>query len=439
MAHSENEYKDYEEQLNHLQQDALSYFLTQMNPVTGLIADNNKPGSPASISATGMGVSCFICAAEKGFMTREEALDRILLVMRFLRNTEQSKSEKASGYKGFYYHFLDMETGERFWNCELSTIDTAIMIAGILSAVHYFTGEEEKEKEVCELALELYERIDWQWATNGKNYISHGWKPRTGFLKYNWDKGFSEAHILYILAMGAPKHSISGELYKTWIETFEVKTIYDRKYFYAGPLFIYQMSHLWVHFDGIRDKRNREENLDYFENSKQATCVQQSYAIENPHNFSGYHSLCWGITASDGPGPSHRTINDKKIKFYDYKARGVPYGPDDGTISPWAVIASLPFVPALVLETIQAELDVMKSFNKKGKAIYASFNPTWKNKKQLNKGWVSEYQFGINQGPIIIMIQNFQSQLIWNLLKVCPAIEQGLLKGGFEGGWLQEK
>ncbi len=438
MEHTKKEFKDYEEQLNHLQKDALSYFLGQMNPVTGLIADNNKPGSPASISATGMGVSCFICGAEKGYISREEALNRILLSLRFLKNSEQSKNEDATGYKGFYYHFLDMETGKRMWDSELSTIDTAIMIAGILSAVHYFNREDKKEKEVCTLAVELYERIDWQWATNSKSYISHGWKPKTGFLKYNWDKGFSEAHILYILALGAPKHSISGELYKAWIETFEVKTIYDRKYFYAGPLFIYQMSHLWIHFSGIRDKRNQEEDLDYFENSKQATCVQQSYAIENPHNHVGYHSLCWGITASDGPGPGVRTVKGKKVKFYDYKARGVPYGPDDGTISPWAVIASLPFAPALVLETIEAEMNVIKPIENIGKGLYASFNPTYKKRKK-DKEWVSEYQFGINQGPIIIMIENFQSQLIWNLLKACPAVQKGLRKGGFEGGWLQEK
>ena len=424
--------------LREMQQDALSYFLENMHPVTGLVKDKNAEGSPASIAATGMGISCLVCAVENGFIPREVAVEKILITLRFFEQSEQSRSKDASGYKGFYYHFLDMETGKRAWRSELSTIDTAILIAGILSATHYFTKDNVNERAIGSITKALYERVDWKWALHGSDFICHGWKPGRGFLKYYWDKGYSEAHILYILALGSATHPIEPGSYKKWIRSFETRELYERRYIHAGPLFIHQMSQLWLHFDGIMDDRNIDEGFDYFTNSREATYVQQCYAMDNPKKLQGYHSMSWGITASDGPGPAKRIVNGETIKFYNYTARGIPEGPDDGTLSPWAVVASLPFAPELVTDTVKMQVEQLELYDVEKKGLYASYNPTWPaTKGSKEKWWVSPYHFGINHGPIILMIENYYTGLLWTLMKKCVVIRTGLQKAGFKGGWLE--
>lgn len=430
---------DYGEMLHDIQKDALHYFVDHMDPHTGLVADKSEAGSVASIAATGIGISCLVCGVENGWISRGAAVEKILVTLNFFINSEQSRDKDATGYKGFYYHFLDMKTGRRACRSELSTIDTAILIAGILSATHYFTKDSVNEKAIAKLSKALYERVDWNWATNGKDFVCHGWKPGSGFLKYYWDKGYSEAHILYILALGAPAFPIKSFCYTNWVHSFEVRELYDRKYIHAGPLFIHQMSQLWLHFEGIKDKLNEDLGFDYFENSRKATSIQQCYAIDNPKGFKGYHALSWGITASDGPGPGTRTIDGRKIRFYHYKARGIPEGPDDGTLSPWAVLASLPFAPDLVKETIAMEINNLGLYDAKGRGLYASYNPSWPGKNGNLAGWLSPLHFGINHGPIIMMIENYNTGLIWALMKKCPAIIEGLKKAGFTGGWLAEE
>ena len=341
--------------------------------------------------------------------------------------------------KGFYYHFLDMQTGRRALECELSTVDTAIFIAGALTAGAYFTGNEEEESEIRELAEILYRRIDWKWALNGGTTISHGWKPESGFLPYRWDTGYSEALILYVLALGSPTFAIDPQGYREWTATFEWKKIYDIEYLYAGPLFIHQMSHLWLDFRGIHDDFNRKTGMDYFENSRRATYVQRQYGIENPQGFSHYHKFGWGLTASDGPGPAVLEVDGIRREFFDYTARGAPFGPDDGTISPWAVVASLPFAPEIVIDTVRHAIERL---NLKGQSPYgfdASFNPTFPEAGRNPHGWVSPWIFGLNQGPIILMIENFQSELIWKTVWKCRYIVEGLRRAGFRDGWLDNE
>jgi hypothetical protein len=187
---------------------------------------------------------------------------------------------------------------------------------------------------------------------NGGETVSHGWKSESGFLPGTW-QGYSEALILYALGLGSPTNSLTAHNYQAWASTYKWKKIYDYEYLYAGPLFIHQLSHVWIDFREIQDQFMRERGIDYFENSRRATQVQQQYAVRNPLGFAGYDEFCWGITASDGPGPSTKTIDGIEREFKDYVARGVPYGPDDGTIAPWAVVASLPFAPEIVLPTIE--------------------------------------------------------------------------------------
>jgi hypothetical protein len=328
-----------------------------------------------------------------------------------------------------------MQSGRRVWNCELSTVDSAFLVAGALTAAAYFDRDSEAEHEIRTLADELYRRADWQWAQNGGASVTHGWKPERGFLKYRWE-GYDEALLLYVLGLGSPTHPLPDASYAAWLSTYAWKKFYDCEFVYAGPLFIHQLSHVWIDFRGIQDKYMRNKGLDYFENSRRATCMQQRYAIQNPQEFAGYSECCWGITASDGPGPSTKTIDGVKRVFFGYEARGAPNGPDDGTLSPWAVIASLPFAPEIVLPTIRYFVNDIHLEQSEPYCFKASFNPSYPVKSGREVGWVSPCNYGLNQGPIVLMIENHRSGLLWRLMRQCPYIVAGLRRAGFSGGWL---
>lgn len=423
-----------QEMLDNLCRATFEYFRNEADPRTGLIADKTKPKSPSSIAAVGMGLSAYVVAAERGWLSRADAFARTLKVLRFFQASHQGPEPNATGYKGFYYHFLHMRTGRRAWRCELSTVDTAILMAGVLTAAGYFTAKGEEE--IGELAHRLYRRVDWQWALNGGATISHGWKAESGFLPCRWDADYSEALILYILALGSPTFPIDPKGYREWTSTFQWKKLYGIEHLYAGPLFIHQMSHLWLDFRGIYDDFNRSRGIDYFENSRRATYVQQQYGIANPMGFAHYHKCGWGLTASDGPGPKDLKIDGVRRVFFGYEARGAPFGPDDGTISPWAVVASLPFAPEIVIDTIRHAIERL---HLKGHTLYgfdASFNSTYPETSRNPNGWVSPWIFGLNQGPIILMVENFQSGLVWSTIRKCRYVVTGLRAAGFRGGWL---
>jgi hypothetical protein len=426
------------ETLETLQSQTFTYFLKYFNPANGLIADKSSPDSHSSIAVVGLGITSYVVALEKNLISREESIHKILRILNFFYAGHQGPEKDAMGYKGFYYHFLHMDTGRRAWESELSTIDTAIFMAGALTAACYFTGTNKEEKEIRRLVDVLYRRIDWRWALNGGTMICHGWKPESGFLNYYWNEGYSEAIILYILALGSPTFSIDPVGYRNWTSTFKWANVEGIEYIHAGPLFIHQMSHLWLDFQGIQDDLNTKYKIDYFENSRRATFIQQQYAIKNPLNFKHYGENNWGFTASDGPGPASMIIDGKEKIFYDYIARGVPFGPDDGTISPWAVVASLPFAPDIVLGTIRHAIKILKDNNSFNDGFDASFNPVFQIAGTEGNGWVSPWKFGLNEGPMVIMIENFQTQLIWNVIKRSAYIRNGLRSAGFTGGWLDQ-
>lgn len=426
------------EMLGQLLSDTFTYFINEINPLNGLIADKTQPGSPSSIAAQGLGLASYVVAVKRGLMSRPVAIKKILTVLRFFNSCHQGPETDAMGYKGFYYHFLDMQTGQRVWECELSTVDSAFFIAGALTAANYFNKDNDEEAEIRNLADILYKRMDWQWALNGTNTICHGWKPETGFLPYRWDCDYSEALLLYILALGSPTFPIERKGYVEWTSTFKLKTIYDIEHLYSGPLFTHQLSHIWIDFRGINDDFNRKTGIDYFENSKRATHVQREYAIENKNGFAHYGKYCWGLTASDGPGPMILDIDGKQRVFYDYIARGAPYGPDDGTVAPWAVVASLPFAPEIVIDTIRHAIERLNLKRHKWSGFDASFNTTYPEKTKNRHGWIAPWKFGLNEGPIILMIENYESGLIWEIMKQCPYIIKGLQKAGFRGGWMDK-
>jgi len=242
--------------------------------------------------------------------------------------------------------------------------------------------------------------------------------------------------VLYVLGLGSPTHPLPAESYAAWASTYEWKSSYGYDYLYAGPLFTHQISHIWIDFRGIQDAFMRDKRSDYFENTRRATYVQRCYAIDNPLEFAGYGEDCWGITASDGPGPDTIKVNGVVRQFFDYLGRGVPYGPDDGTIGPWSAVASLPFAPEIVLPAIDYLVHQVNL--KTGPyGFKATFNPTYPDKSSNPYGWISPWHFGLNQGPIVLMIENHRTGLLWRLMRDCPYVVTGLRRAGFTGGWLR--
>jgi hypothetical protein len=419
--------------LDTLQWVSLIYYLRETNRENGLVADKTMPGSPSSIAAVGLSLATAPVVVEREILTREEASRIVLRKLRFFRDSPQGPEPDATGYKGFYYHFLDMETGRRVWNCELSTIDSGFLIAGMLTAAAYFDQDNEVEAQIRKIADALYRRVDWEWACDGQASITHGWRPETGFIPHRYE-GYDEGLLLYILALGSPTYPIGVEGYAAWCSTFQWKSIYDIEYLYSGPLFTHQLSHLFIDLRGIQDRFMAERGIDYFENSRRATYVHRDYAIRNPLQFERYNEVCWGFTAADGPGWTTKTLKGIERRFFDYVARGAPFGPDDGTISPWVVVASLPFAPEIVLPTIQhfnsLDLGMLDSYGFK-----TSFNPTYP-VEGSSSGWVSPWYFGIDQGPLVLMIENYRTGLLWSITKHCPYIVEGLRRAGFKNGWL---
>jgi len=424
-----------EQDLNQLQLTTLQYYLHESNPANGLIRDKTEKSAPASIAAVGLALAALPILVERGVVAREFAPQVDLITLRFFRDSPHGPEPDATGYKGLYYHFLDMKSGRRAWNCELSTIDSAFLFAGMLTCAAYFDADTAEEGEVRRLAAEVYARADWQWALNGGPALSHGWRPESGFIPHYW-KGYDEAPLVYFLGLGSPSFPLPSESYAAYCSTYQWRELYGREVLYSGPLFTHQLSHLWIDFRGIRDRFMLEHNTDYFENSRQATYVHQAYAIDNPRGFAGYGEHCWGITATDGPGWAKRMVNGVEREFYDYVARGAPDGPDDGTIAPWVVLASLPFAPEIVIPTINhmAHLDI--GVNSRY-GFKPSFNQTWEVSDSPTGWWVSPYHFGVDQGPVALMIENYRTGLIWNIMRRSPYIVNGLKRAGFQGGWLE--
>ncbi|MBY5454160.1 hypothetical protein HFO91_31805 [Rhizobium leguminosarum] len=421
-----------DEFLELFQHAAFDYFLEQSNPENGLVADTSRAGSPASIAVVGFALSCYPVGVERGWMTRAEAAARTLATLRFFGSSSQSELPDATGFKGFYYHFLDMKDGRRAWNCEVSVIDTTLLLAGILTAGVYFGENEPNEDEIRGLADSLYRRVDFDWACGGERTARQGWKPEGGFIHYGWN-GYDEAIVLYVLGLASPTCPLPEHSYIEWTGTYQWENIYDLEFLYAGPLFIHHYSQAWIDFSGIRDRFMREKKSDYFENSRRATYVQREYARRNPREFAGYGKDCWGITANDGPGFRKLKIEGRERRFFGYAARGVPYGPDDGTIDPCAALASLPFAPELALSALRHLCSRYPEAIRNAR-FTSSFNATLSDRGQ--GAWVSEGCFGLDQGIIVMMIENYRSGLIWKLTRQCPYIVKGLRRAGFSGGWL---
>jgi hypothetical protein len=436
---------DDDAMLDDLQRKAFRFFDRHTNPKTGLVLDSTQPGQPASIAAVGFALSCYPVAVERGWMLYHEALALTLAALRFFDEADQSGAKDGIGYKGFFYHFLKADSGTRAWNCELSTVDTALLLSGMLHAAQFFAGDGASEREIRTRVQSIYARVDWRWAQNGGDALVMGWTPEEGFQPCRW-LGYNEAMILYVLALAAPEFSVTRAAYDAWTSTFDWRRIYGRNVLYAGPLFIHQFSQIWLDLAGLQDRFMAAKKTDYFQNSREMTHIHRQYAIRNPHKFIGYEKNCWGFTASDGPADGAAKFRDRNQTFYDYIARGAPFGPDDGTISPWAAIASLPFAPEIVLDEIR-HLETLIGGSPAGYGFHASFNLSWPEESTAGVmctmvdgrkfcAWVSPWHFALNQGPIVLMIENYRTRGVWNQMRECAPIKLGLQRAGFSGEWL---
>jgi hypothetical protein len=434
--------------VNNLQRRTFRFFWNTAHKDTGLIPDRYPSPSFASIAAVGFGLTAYVIGAERGYVSRAQARIRTLRTLRFLAGLPQGPDETGqAGYKGFYYHFLDMDTGQRFGTSELSTVDTALMLGGVLLAQTYFDRDTRQEREIREFADQIYRRVDWKWAQARPPAISHGWRPETGYLRFDW-RGYNEAILVYILALGSPTFAVEDEAWDAWTQTYKNYwgTFSGQEHLSFGPMFGHQYSHVWVDFRGIQDEFMRSKGIDYFENSRRAAYAQREYARQNPMRWRGYDSEIWGLSASDGPSDTVKVYNGEERGFFTYAARATASVQvlDDGTIAPTASIAMIPFAPEIVIPTIRAfrsrygeELYQRYGFLD---AVNPSFTftdvPLQHGRLVDNIGWVANDYLGIDQGPIVAMIENYRSGLIWQIMQRNPYVRRGLERAGFTGGWL---
>jgi hypothetical protein len=432
-----------------LEHRTFNFFWETANPANGLIPDHYPGKSFASISAVGFALTAYPIGIERGWVTREAARDRVLTTLRFFRDAPQGTAAQGmTGYKGFYYHFLNMETGVRDSpRIELSLIDTALLIAGVLYCETYFDKENPQEAELREIADELYRRVDWAWASRDDGEIALGWSLEYGFHARSW-RGYNEAMILYVLALGSPTHGIPDTAWQSYISTNQFDWVGppDERYLGFPPLFGHQYSHVWIDFRDIRDPFIRDTGMDYFENSRRATWAQQRYAIANPMHWKAYGPMVWGISASDGPADVKLPYEGETRVFHSYAARG-PGGAhtfDDGTISPSALAGSMPFAAEIVLPA----LEYIKS--KYGKYLYSTYGfldafdpsfdydvPLVSGRRIAGLGWFDNMYLGIDEGLTIAMIENYRSGMIWRVMRQNLYLRRGLERAGFRGGWLE--
>jgi len=397
--------------LDSLQYTAFQYFWEEANPVNGLIRDRSQPGSPCSIAAQGFGISAICIAIDHGWVTRDEGRDRILLGMQTLWDGPQNNSEYVTnGYMGLFYHFLDINSGLRAWSCELSTIDTALLMAGVIDAKQYFDTADPGDVEMRALADSLYYRVDWEFVRNGGNGIRMGWKPATGFSGFGSWVGYNEAMILYILALGSPTHPVPWYTWAYWTTGYNWSTQYGQTYLIFPPLFGHQYSHCWIDFRDIKDQYMDLKGITYHENSRRATLAAREYCIANPGGWTGYGENLWGLTASDDPG--------------GYLAHGAPPAQNDnGTITPTAAASSIAFAPEVVIPALH------NMYDNYGGLIWGKYG--FKDAFNPSVFWVGSDYLGIDQGPIIMMIENYLTGAVWERFMTNPDILAGLSQAGF--------
>jgi hypothetical protein len=374
------------------------FFWEQANPITGLVKDRSLAGGAdsrevASIAATGFGLTALCIADRRGYLEHNQALERALATLRFL-------AKQMVTQHGFYFHFVNFRTGERVWKCELSSIDTTLLLCGVLTCRAYFHHDE-----IHDLATQIYERVDWPWMLNGGKTLSMGWKPEDGFLNARWDI-YCELMMIYLLGLGSPTHPLSPETWDAWKRpAFDYYGLH-----YIGsfaPIFVHQYSQAWFDFRGKRDHYG-----DFFANSVIATQAHKRFCLDLSRRFHDYSDDLWGLTSSDSAN--------------GYVAWGGPpkMGPIDGSIAPCAAAGSLPFLPE---ETLRVLRNIRENYAKNGWKRYGfvdAFNPETK--------WYDPDVIGIDLGISILMAENLRSGFVWETFMKNEDARRGMERAGFK-------
>ncbi|MBG3851946.1 glucoamylase family protein [Xanthomonas sp. WHRI 8391] len=431
-----------------IERRTFQFFWDTTNELNGLAPDRFPSRPFASIASVGFALTAYPIGIENGWISRNQAIDRTLTTLKFFRDAPMGPQRTGrAGYKGFYYHFLDMQQGNRYdsW-VELSSVDTALLMMGVLFTQSYYDGEDPREKEIRQIADTLYKRVDWRWLQQRAPLISMGWFPESGFIDHDW-MGYNEAMMLYILALGSPTHGVDPEAWTSWTRTYnnDWGVYQGQEYLSFGPLFGHQYSHVWIDFRDIQDQYMRERGIDYFLNSRRATLAQRDYAIDNPMKWKDYGENVWGLTAGDGPQNTSQEYRGEQRQFRHYSSRGAGLREnfDDGTIVPSAAISSIVFAPEVVIPAAEEMHKRYGDFLYSSYGFLDSFNPSFNYDIPLktgrmvpDRGWVASDYIAIDQGPILAMIANYQNEFVWTVMKKNPYIRAGLERAGFTGGWL---
>ena len=405
---SDDAFMDYLEQAN------FYYFWYSANSANGLIPDRSTTGSACSIASVGFGLTAIGIAVDHGWITRDQGAARVLTTLNTFWNGPQGPAASGIiGYNGWFYHFLDMSSATRSGTSELSSIDTALLLGGILYVKQYFNGTNMIETSIRTTAGAIYNRVNWTWMSPdipGTNGVRMGWLPTSGFSTFGDWIGYDEGMLIYLLGIGATSNSIPASCWSYWTSGYNWASYYGYSFVTFPPLFGHEYSHCWIDFRHVGDPYMNAASSTYFENSHRAALAQQAYCINNPLGWAGYNSLIWGLTASDDP--------------YGYSAHGAPPAENDnGTIAFTASGGAMAFAPEI-------SLPALKNFYNNGKKKFwtqygfiDAFN--------LSVAWYDNAELGIDQGPIVIMTENYRNQNVWRLFMQNPEIQTGLQEAGF--------
>lgn len=432
-----------------IERRTFDFFWETANADNGLVPDRWPYDEPfSSIAAVGFALTAYPIGVERGWITRAQARERTLATLRFFAAAPQGGDVQGdTGHHGFFYHFLHLQQGDRYSNwVEVSSVDSSLLLAGMLFAQSWFDEDQAQEREIRELVETIYRRVDWTWMQRRGELISMGWTPERGFIDYDW-RGYNEAMIVYLLALGSPTHPVQPSAWTAWTQTYAESwgEFGGQQHLGFGPMFGHQYSQVWIDFRGIQDAWMRGKGIDYFENSRRATLAQRAYAVANPRGFTGYGENEWGLTASDGPGGYHQLYNGGMRTYRGYSARGAGSKDffDDGTLAPTALGGSLPFAPEIVVPAIEHLHAEHGEYIYGRYGFFDAFNRSFV--YDLNTkpgrvipgfGWVAHQWLGIDQGPILLMAQNHRNGRVWEVMKRNAHLRRGLQRAGFRGGWL---
>lgn len=457
---------EFDARLADLHRRTFTYFWETTDTKTGLAPDNWPNPDFCSIAATGFALTAYAIGCKSGYVSRFDAAERTRTTLRTFWNGQQGPAaEGMMGHKGFFYHFLHMDTGLRYNKVELSSIDTALFLCGALTAAAFFDGRNAIETEIRDLAIKLYERVDWTFMARENGLVSMGWHPEPGMkdhdakglINRNWDR-YNEGMMIYHLGMASPTHPLPAKAWESWTATLDTwGNNFGEPHLGFAPMFGHQYSHAWFDYRGIADAFMRGKGIDYFINSQRATAAQRKYAVKNPGGFRDYGADIWGLTACRGPGYVKAKVNGREVQFQEYAARGPQTGDkegmDDGTIAPTAAAGSVMFAPDICVPAIHAMRDRYGSDLYGQYGFMDAFNPSFpadqpsKTGVHTEKaGWVSKEYLGIDQGPILIGLENYRSGFVWDMFNrsavTGPLVKKAFLAAGFQpvteaGNWLK--